>query len=108
MCKSQKLLWCEGAPESARPNQEINARGRALLMVCALSSASAFAASCGAAVPPAFFGRLEGTTEIFFAHEPVPSCQLEASSGERAPERESQWVKVPTNGLTNRQFAIVQ
>src|SRR4051794_36421850 len=57
---------------------------------------------------PATYGRLENATEIFFAQESAPACDIEASNGESAPALESQWVKVPTNALTNRQFAVVQ
>src|SRR4051794_3601020 len=79
---------------------------RSLLLV----AVPAAAAGClgGGAAPPAFFGRLEGGNENFFAHETIAQWQLEAPNGEKVPELESQWVKVPPNALTNRQFTVVQ
>ncbi len=69
----------------------------------------ALVTSCGGrANAPSVFGKLEGANEIFFAHETLPACALEASSGEAAPRAESQWVKVPPNALTNRRFSVVQ
>ena len=76
----------------------------------ALGGLPALALACGgqSGARASVFGRLEGATEIFFAHESSPTCALEASPGEKAATDEAQWVKVPANALTNRQFTVMQ